>query len=293
MKKINITTLSKNIIVKPLVTAFRSSLGEYIVLDNEVNGSMGLPIILVSKLTNNKLTKITDQNEWNSVKEILRNIISGNQMDYIDVDDKLNGDDIFFTQLTLPAASFEVLKGNYKPLSANPATPETSTPETSTPQMPTNPVSSVQPPVAPTPAVAPNVPPVAPVQQPVSPVQPPVAPTPAAVPNVPPVAPVQQPVSPVQPPVAPTPKAAPSIPPVANNQSVQNTQEPFVTPFAPTMDNNEPISGPVIQPAPVNNNVVTNTPTTPQQEIDYSTEKEAFLKACENMFDALVSKLNK
>ena len=260
MKKINVTLTSGGVVLKPLVTAFKGSAGEYVVLDNEVNGSMGLPIILVSKLENNRLVKITDKNEWSTVKEILRNIIAGNQMDYIDVADNIGGDDVFFSQLTLPAASFETLKNNYKPLVGTPAPEPT--------------------PVAPVAPVAP-VTPVAPA--PVSPVGPmgPVSPAPVT-----PITPVPEP--------TPMPSVTPVMPeptPVSNNQSFQSTPEPFVTPFAPTMDNNEPIPNPVIPQAPANN--VNEVSAAPKKEIDYSTEKEAFLKACENMFDALVTKLNK
>ena len=76
MEKLKINTVSGNVLEKPIVTAFKSNGGEYVVLDNEMNGTMGLPIILVSKLENGSLVIVPDS-EWNAVKEALRLIISG------------------------------------------------------------------------------------------------------------------------------------------------------------------------------------------------------------------------
>ena len=104
--------MSGSSLEKPLVSAFKGNNSIYVILDNEINGTMGLPIILVSKLENNRLVKINDQNEWNSVKEMLRMIIAGNQADYVVVDPMLGADDMFFSQLTLPVASFDALKNN-------------------------------------------------------------------------------------------------------------------------------------------------------------------------------------
>ena len=81
VEKIKINLVSGSSLEKPLVSAFKSNNAIYVVFDNEINGTMGLPIILVSKLENNKLTKIVDQNEWAAVKETLRMIIAGNQVD--------------------------------------------------------------------------------------------------------------------------------------------------------------------------------------------------------------------
>jgi len=115
VEKIKINLMSGSSLEKPLVSAFKGNNAIYVVLDNEINGTMGLPIILVSKLENNRLTKINDQNEWNAVKESLRMIIAGNQVDYVVVDPMLGADDMFFSQLTLPVASFDALKNNYRP----------------------------------------------------------------------------------------------------------------------------------------------------------------------------------
>ena len=89
VSKIKISLVSGSSLEKPLVSAFKGNNGVYVVLDNEMNGTMGLPIILVSKLENNRLVKIADQNEWNAVKENLRMIIAGNLVDYVSVDENL------------------------------------------------------------------------------------------------------------------------------------------------------------------------------------------------------------
>ena len=226
MNKIKINTTSGGVLEKPLITAFKSASGEYVALDNEANGTMGLPIILVSKIINNTLTLIPDA-EWNGVKEVLRLIISGNQVDYITVPDSLSADDMFFKQLTLPVASFDVLKNSYKPVVLE-----------STPVMPEEPVA---------PEVAPAQPVPSEVLSPAASIEP--APSVNPVPSEPvmPAAPVESQV------------IAPVVPEVE------------VTPM------------PSVEPIP---EAKAETP------VDFTADKEAFLKACENMFDALVAKFN-
>ena len=239
MEKLKINTMSGGVLEKPLVTAFKSGTGEYVVVDNEMNGTMGLPIILVSKLVNNALSLIPDS-EWNSVKEALRLIISGNQVDYISVPESVNAEDMFFKQLTLPVASFDALKNNYKPVVLENVMP--------TPQVEVAPA-------APEVMSAPEV-------------------TPMAGPVTPEVTPVQSEV--VKPVETQNVNPAPSAPvmpsaPVESQTVAPVMPEVVVTP----MPSVEPI------PEPVN-----DTP------VDFTADKEAFLKACENMFDALVAKFN-
>ena len=50
MEKIKLSLVSGSSLEKPLVTAFNGANASYVVLDNEMNGTMGLPIILVSKV---------------------------------------------------------------------------------------------------------------------------------------------------------------------------------------------------------------------------------------------------
>lgn len=260
--------VSGAIIEKPILTAFKANGGEYVVLDNEMNGTMGLPIILVSKLVAGKLVKIVDQNEWGAVKEVLRNIISGNQVDYIPVEQSISADDNFFSQLTLPVASFDALKNAYQVGDTNGVVnPVGTTPNVSTPS----------------PEVAPEV----------------VNPTPVE--TVSPVMPEPQPT-----PVMPSP-VAPEVVPEVNNQPVMETPAPPVSEI-PRVD-----VAPTPEVVPVMPNIPTDNQTTaevipqveaPQVEpipeviptedvpVDFTADKEAFLKACENMFDALVTKFN-
>lgn len=232
MEKIKINTVSGMNLEKPLVTAFKSNTGEYVVFDNEMNGTMGLPIILVTKLVNNSLSLIPD-NEWNSVKEVLRLIISGNQVDYISVGESISAEDNFFKQLTLPVASFEALKNNYKPISVDSLESK---------------VENVAP-------VLENV-----VQKPevVEPVN--VAPQ------------VQQPVE--------NTVVMPDAPVQSQTIASVNPVMPEVAPVTPEV-NQTVVDTPVEQH--VNNTEV---------PVDFTADKEAFLKACENMFDALVAKFN-
>ena len=74
MSKIRVNLTSGNVFEKPLVTCFQGTSANYVVFDNEMNGSMGLPIICISKLNGNRLEKIFDQSEWASVKENLKSI---------------------------------------------------------------------------------------------------------------------------------------------------------------------------------------------------------------------------
>ena len=289
MEKIKLSLVSGSSLEKPLVTAFNGANASYVVLDNEMNGTMGLPIILVSKLENNKLVKITDQNEWNAVKEYLRMIIAGNQVNYISVEPALSADDVFFSQLTLPVASFEALKNNYNSNGvSNVANGATSTPTpvaTPTPDvaptalsMPTSPVTPEVTPASPSPVTPPNVDAVA-----SEPVMPNMA-------GQMPSAPAAEPTTPVTPAVEPT--VAPEEP----------TPMPNVTPVMPEPPQNAQAAAPVM-PEPVAPASLVEPPMppsapaeeNPQPEVpvDFTADKEAFLKACENMFDALVAKFNK
>lgn len=216
MEKLKINTVSGNAMEKPVVTAFKSNSGEYVVLDNEMNGTMGLPIILVSKLVNNTLEVVPDS-EWNAVKEVLRLIISGNHVDYISVNSIGVVNDVFYKQLTLPVASFDVLKNSYKPVVEE-------VPQVSVETVMDEPVEAQ----------------------------------------------VLDSSSLVQEDVAPS--VAPIIP------------------DAPIMEQNVSEVVPVAEvEAPVVEDIPEESVDVP---VDFTADKEAFLKACENMFDALVAKFN-
>jgi len=235
MEKLKINTVSGNVLEKPIVTAFKSNGGEYVVLDNQMNGTMGLPIILVSKLENGSLVIVPDS-EWNAVKEALRLIISGNQMEYVNVGNVLSSEDTFFKQLTLPVASFEALKNSYKPVVHEEVTLETSE-------------VNVEPVVQATPVQTPEV--------------------------------VESPIVMNDAPVAP------------------QMPEANVTPIAPIMPE-APVEAQSVAEVPAYTEKVAPMPSVeeiPEEHddvpVDFTADKEAFLKACENMFDALVAKFNK
>ena len=324
MDKIKINLASGTSLEKPLVSAFKSNNAIYVVFDNEINGTMGLPIILVSKLDNGKLVKIGDANEWNAIKEILRMIIAGNQVDYVVVDAALPADDVFFMQLTLPVASFDALKNNYRPNAENAGvTPNTASVAPEIPNQnvdtqvvgPDAPTTEVAMPDAP---VMPEVPVdnqgVAPQVSPevnVAPVENTVAPTVQTD--------MQMPMPEVNNPVDPGMPAAPSMPEVpVDTPNVAMQPEVANTPVAPMPEMPTPVAEPVMPEPPVDAQVVANvgvdTSVSPEQPVaptpeapasapiadamnevtatpvDFTADKEAFLKACENMFDALVAK---
>ncbi len=285
MAKIKLNLVSGAVVEKPLICAFKANNLEYVVLDNEMNGSMGLPIILVCKLENGKLVKILDQNEWQIVKEYLKNIIAGSQVELIKVAPEMMADDIYYTQLTLPLPSFDALKNAYQieetkvespvepTVQAEPVSPVMEQSAPVTPEVPPveNPTVSVMPEV--NNAVVENQ---APVAEPTMPN--PTAPAIDLGINMPSSEPTPEvaPVSSVEPVVPETPVApeTPVTPVMPTPDQVAPTQE-VVTPVAPTMPE-----------SPV-------TPTVEPIESAFKEQKEAFMQACENMFDALVQKFER
>lgn len=265
MGKIRLNLVSGAVVEKPLINAFKSNNNSYVVFDNEMNGSMGLPIILVCKLENDKLIKIMDQGEWQVVKEYLKNIIAGNKVEFIKIAETLVADDIYYTQLTLPVPSFDALKNAYK-----------------VEEVSVQPVMDVQ--VQPEINVVENV---VPVENVVS-----VEPTPV-VGNVEPVVNPTEPVVDFGLPIQnvqndnTTAIVEPAIDlntqiPTFNNPSVSVTPE-IVMPVEPTVE-------PEITPTPVIEHENVNV----SNDVSiFKEQKEAFMLACENMFDALVQKFEK
>ncbi len=252
MSKIRVNLTSGNVFEKPLVTCFQGTSANYVVFDNEMNGSMGLPIICISKLNGDRLEKIFDQSEWASVKENLKSIISGTTLMYLAVPENLSAQDDFFTQLTLPVASFDVLKRSY-----NPPQPE---PEV---------MPAPQPEVAPAPAPTPEV-----METPAPPVMD--GPISFGGMNTVNTAPVMSNMG------APVMNSNPATNPApqmmgmndmlgqTNNMAMQNGMAPMNNSM-PNVNNQMP------NPSPVSN-------------INYADLKETFMKSCENMFDALVKR---
>lgn len=268
VSKIKINLSNGSVLEKPLVTCFKGTNGNYLVLDNETNGSMGLPIICISKFTGTAAEKIFDQSEWASVKENLKTIIAGTSLPYLNVPETITASEDFFTQLTLPVASFDLLKNVYAPVKEEtvPAAPVSAAPVVSTPEVSVSPemphtvveptaigASSV---LAPAPIIA----------------APSVEPSTIATPEVPVVAPMID--APVVSPAFSTPESAPQV------------SDPAVSVItAPVVD--API---VSAPEAVNETPIANNSNNTISNEDILTMKDMFMKSCENMFDALVKK---
>ncbi len=269
MSKVKINISNGTALEKPLITAFRGSYGTYMVLDDERTGNMGLPVILVCKIQDGRASNIADQNEWGAVKESLRNLINGLQTDYISVDPEYSADENYCSQLTLPVDYFDNLKNNYKPVDGM--------------SLESTPLAAE---AIPTPDVTPAEPvaPVAPVSDaPVMPDVPVSQPTPEVEPA--PEAPVTPPEMPT-PPEEPTPAVQEPIAPEIPEAPTPEVETPGLEQTAPEVDPLQSMS--LEQPTPPAVEPVPEAPAAPN--VDFSQDKEAFLKACENMFDALVAK---
>lgn len=253
MAKINITKPTGTIESLTLLSAFKAENNIYVVLDSEKMGSMGLPIIYVSKYTT-KLEKINDTNEWQGVKNYLKGIISGTNFEYVKIGDNVNADETYYTPLTLPAASFDVIKNRY--------VVEDNANQGGT-----------------TPTLTPSTPEVAPVM-----------------PNPSPVSNTTVNVTP----------ASSTVTAEPQQESVMNLIDDAYKVSAapvnetPTVNNIPPVTvapQPASNPTPVtteNTQPTSNVQTIPNiNKMNFENDKETFLKACENMFDALISKYQK
>lgn len=303
MAKLKLSLPSGSEVEKSVISYFKSNGANYLILDAESIGSMGLPIILVCKVVEDKVVKIVDQNEWQQVKSYLKMIISGGKMDYIAAPISLPADEVYYTQLTLPVASFDILKNSYvvesNVVMSNPTVddnitdvnPVVSQPiETNIEEQPIN--------------MATNIPSDEPLKAEI---------------NVPDSAPIVNDM----------------IEPVINNQiesngvlensMVQNNMvlespmvneglnsslsdsspvdsvineinpEPVAFESNPIMDNQIPESGVdssvAVNPIMENQEVIANNTVNSENKIDFSDCKTLFMQACENMFDALAAKI--
>lgn len=275
MAKINITKPTGNVESLNILSAFKAENNIYVVLDSEKMGSMGLPIIYVSKYTS-KLEKINDTNEWQSVKNYLKGIISGTNFEYVKLGENIIADEAYYTPLTLPASSFDAIKARYivedvstegyQAPTLTPVTPEV------TPVMPnTNTVSNT----------TINVTPVTPS---------PVTPAESQSESVMNLIDEAYKVSPVQP--------SPALN-VGNKEMPTGNNIPPAAPIASTPEESMPVStnmpkSPVEEPKVMPSTTPTNIAREPKSNtMNFDNDKETFLKACENMFDALVSKYQK
>lgn len=287
MGKIKINLDSGVSAEKPLINAFIENGNNYVVLDNETNGSMGLPIILVSKCVDNKLLKIADQSEWQSVKEYLKNIIAGNKSEFVNINNELMAEDIYYTQLTLPVPSFDALKKAYpfnatNTVETNPvAEAINNVTEEKEVAVASSPVENVE--------VASEA--IAPVVEPI-----PVENTEVTSDAVSPIvesAPVEEPTNAeVNTPVF---NIEVDNNPTIDEPKVENTinfNDPLNTiEFGSGEEKQEFEREPEITPTPIIETTIGTEPNV--QESIFKEQKEAFMQACENMFDALVQKFEK
>ena len=269
MTKINITTPT-GVESLSLLSAFKVDDNKYVVFDSEKTSSMGLPLIYVSKFTT-KLEQIIDKAEWEKVKSYLKGIINGTSFEYIKLEENLTSNEVYYTPLTLPSTNaFDAIKNGYVLPSPSAQNIDVPTPPSITPE--------VAPPVE------------------VKPVEP-------AIPNIVPPAPSMPEAPQITPPLnIPTPPVVnenviPTTPimheaPAISNEVVNRTP---VVPEVPSA----PIVEPITPEPPKVPNVVPSIQEVPQEEVKpldndmFKTDKETFLKACENMFDALASKYQK
>ncbi len=276
MAKINITKPTGNVENLELLTAFKAEDATYIIFSSDKIGSMGLPIIYISKFNGGKLEKIIDANEWQNVKNYLKGIINGTNFQYIKVDNSLNADEAYYTPLTLPQASFDLISSRYvvkedssnssdniTKVEASEVQEETldslintavlpsinnngeinnsSVQNTTSNEIPTNSENNVMPVSEPTAMPVENKEPV----------------------NVAPVSPVMPDNN------------------VASNENVS------MSPVNTVVPENKPKEVALESPVLNTNNDINLI------ENNFDKDKEMFLKACENMFDALISKYQK
>ncbi|MBE6154534.1 MAG: hypothetical protein E7163_03040 [Firmicutes bacterium] len=245
MAKINITKSSGGTESLTLLNAFKADNSDYVIFDSERLGSMGLPIIYVSKYTD-KLEKINDVNEWQSVKNYLKGIINGTNFEYIKLPESINADEVYYTPLTLPQASFDAIKSRYIVDNRSNSGEET---------LALNDVSSISENVN--------------INSSVTPALSNVAPTTPIMPNNNVISNVEVTNNPVN--LAP-------ISAVLHETSIVNNTNP----------QHESVVDPIVVPEnPINNLENKNI------QAGFESDKETFLRACENMFDALVSKYQK
>lgn len=263
-----------------LLSAFKTENLTYVIFDSEKVGSMGLPIIYISKLTD-KLEKVMDDNEWQSVKNSLKGIINGTNFEYVKVNDTMNADEAFYTPLTLPQASFDLIKSRYVVVGSDEG-------EAKVLEQPVNDVQQSN--IVEQPKTEENVMPAEPT---------PVAPMPVENNPVAANEPVMQ--------VSEAPSITPVMPVTNAESNVTYSATPIAEPVVmPEAVNTEPtlVTPPsVVEPTPVvstssaiNNtteSVIQEAPTVNLDANIFMQDKETFLKACENMFDALVSKYQK
>lgn len=272
MSKINITKPTGNETLS-LLSAFNESGTTYIIFDSEKMGSMGLPIIYISKLTS-KLEMIQDENEWQSVKNYLRGIINGTNLNYVKVDTNLQADEAFYKPLSLPQASFDLIKSRYAITEESASTPILTPNKEVT-------VSDLINEMAP--SIANQNSNNALNQSSVAPVMP----------NNIPLSNTEMSTASVIPGIEKVPTSnaqtnvVPAVSTVSNEMAATQTSSEIVpNQVALSVNTVAPITNDI----PVTPTIELSSNTSASHRETFSVEKETFMKACENMFDALIGK---
>lgn len=272
--KINITKPTGNVETLDVLTAFKVDNITYVVFDSEKVGSMGLPIIYISKF-DGKLEKVDNSSsEWQNVKNYLKGIINGTNVEYVKLGYDVSADEAYYTPLTLPQASFDLIKSRY-------VVPENESSGVNSLNFNSADGVSVMELVneaVPSVGSVPN----APVEPPT-----PVPPTPMSTP-VPPVGPQTAPSENYQVPQSQVENVVPTVPIMPDNHVASNVAV-NQTSFQPEAEVKPTI--PVVEP--VKNTTEAANFNSQNLEDSFKDDKATFLKACENMFDALVSKYQK
>lgn len=273
MAKININKPTGSEVLS-LLSVFKKEDSTYVIFDSEKVGSMGLPIIYIAKLTD-KLEKITDDNEWQSVKNSLKGIINGTNFEYVKIADTLNADEVYYTPLTLPQSSFDLIKNRYvvpedstegaKVLVAENETPSEEVNETETVAVPSP--NEVKPSVDLNPTVIASEPEVA--EKPLES---------SVVPNVEPIIPNVN---------AASNESYVATPNVVEQAPIETTKPEVQTPVVPEVQTT------ITNEVPKVTEEIKEEPLVKFDTNIFMQDKETFLKACENMFDALISKYQK
>lgn len=304
MAKLKLSLPSGSEVEKTVISYFKSNETNYLILDAESVGSMGLPIILVCKVMGDKVIKIADQNEWQQVKTYLKTIISGGKMEYIAAPMSLPADEVYYTQLTLPVASFDILKNSYV---VDNEMNDVVAPATDnivadvTPIMPAVEEQSLaEQPINMATDIVSDEPMAAEIAMPVS------SPNEPLVNDM--IAPVES-AAMVDTPAETAPLSESNIDITAPlmNEGLNSSKNPDVAPIMADAMVSEPViadpviaSAPTVEtPEPVVEPIINNTPVAsvePVQEaieskMDFSDCKTMFMQACENMFDALAAKI--
>ena len=112
MAKISLN-LSTGIVEKPILSCFKKNDNSYLILDAENVGNMGMPIIYVCKIVGDRVVKINDDAEWQSVKGYLKEIIANQPMEFFMPNLSMPADDVYFTQLTLSNDNLNAIKNSF------------------------------------------------------------------------------------------------------------------------------------------------------------------------------------